>query len=203
MNIHTTLVLGTHNQHKKKEVAKILAPWRITLQNLADYPSALEVPETGSTFSENARQKASVQAKHLSTWVLAEDSGLAVDALGGQPGVFSARYSGEGANDIKNNSKLLENLKNVPPEKRTAKYVCHFSLSDPSGNIRAESEAYCYGRILLSPEGNNGFGYDPLFEIIEYHRPFGILSPELKSLISHRARALRALIPDLVTIFSE
>lgn len=195
------LVLGTHNQHKKIEVAKILTPWGITLRNLADFPAAIEVPETGKTFAENAGLKAAVQAKHLGVWVLAEDSGLEVEALGGRPGVFSARYSGENATDVKNNEKLLAELLGVPEEKRGARYVCHFSLSDPDGNLRAEAEAYCRGRILTEPRGTNGFGYDPLFEIVEYHRTFGLLSPELKSCISHRARALREISGKLHGIY--
>ncbi len=195
-----TLVLGTHNHHKKVEVAKVLAPWGITLQNLADYPAAMEVEETGSTFGENACLKAAEQAKHLGLWVIAEDSGLEVDALGGRPGVFSARYSGENATDAKNNQRLLEELADMPEEKRGARYVCHLALSDPQGNIRAQAEAYCRGRILTQPHGTNGFGYDPLFEIIEYHRTFGLLSPELKACISHRARALRIFAPLLAML---
>lgn len=189
------IVLGTHNNHKKIEVAKVLAPWGLTLENLTNYPSAIDVAETGTTFAQNACQKAGEQAKHLGMWVIGEDSGLEVDALAGRPGVYSARYSGEGASDARNNEKLLEELAGVPEEKRTARYVCHLALSDPQGSIRAQAEAYCQGRIRTEARGQNGFGYDPLFEIIEYHRTFGELSPELKACISHRARALRLFAP--------
>lgn len=197
------IVLGTHNNHKKIEVARVLQPWNIELQNLADYPAAMEVEETGSTFGENACQKASVQAKHLGVWVIGEDSGLEVAALGGRPGVFSARYSGENATDAKNNAKLLEELAGVPEEKRAARYVCHLALADPQGVIRAEAEAYCGGRILTEPRGENGFGYDPLFEIVEFHRTFGQLCPELKACISHRARALRLFAPMIAEVVGE
>src|SRR6185503_9937920 len=101
-----------------------------------------------------------VQAKHLGQWVLGEDSGLSVDALGGAPGVFSARFSDPGATDERNNALLLEKLKNMPLEKRTAHYTCHAVLSDPQGEMRAESDGCCCGRILKAPVGSGGFGYD-------------------------------------------
>ena len=147
--------------------------------------------------------KASQQARHLSRWVLGEDSGLCVDALGGAPGIYSARFSGEEATDDSNNELLLEKLGTTPLEKRTAHYVCHLSLSDPEGEIRLREEAYCYGRILTKPLATNGFGYDPLFEIIELHQSFGQLGPKFKSVISHRARALRRFIPKFVAMVGE
>ena len=131
--------------------------------------------EDGDTFAANAALKATQQARHLGQWVLADDSGLMVDALDGAPGVLSARYSGPGATDAGNNQKLLEALRDVPREKRSAQFVCHICLADPSGAIRGESAASCRGRILFAPSGGGGFGYDPLFEIVEYHRSFGEL----------------------------
>jgi len=158
------------------------------------------VEETGDTFAANAQLKAVEQAKYLKQWVLGEDSGLSVDALGGQPGVFSARFSDPGATDQRNNALLLEKLRDVPLEKRTAHYTCYTALSDPSGNVWAESEGLCRGRILFEPAGSGGFGYDPLFEIIECHRTFGELSPAVKSVLSHRSRAIRQLVPSLISI---
>ncbi len=133
-------------------------------------------------------------------WVLGEDSGLAVDALKGEPGVYSARFSGPQATDESNNQLLLEWLGKLPLEKRTAHYVCHATLSDPDGNIRAEAEGYCHGRIRFEPVGRGGFGYDPLFEIVEYHRTFGELGPTVKAALSHRARAIRQLIPAMLRL---
>ncbi|MDO4569914.1 MAG: RdgB/HAM1 family non-canonical purine NTP pyrophosphatase [Planctomycetia bacterium] len=195
------LILGTHNQKKKGEMALLLEPIGFQLHSLAEYPNSLEVEETGATFGENSRQKASIQAKHLGAWVIGEDSGLEVAALDGRPGIYSARYSAPDPTDEKNNLKLLDELGDLPWEKRAARYVCHIALSDPEGNIRLETENYCGGRIRFSPSGTNGFGYDPLFEIVEYHRTFGELSPELKSCISHRARAMRAFVRGISSLF--
>ena len=192
------LVLGTRNAKKAVELIDLLTPWGIQLRTLADFPNAIEVEETGDTFAANAALKACQQARHLGHWVLGEDSGLAVDALQGAPGVFSARFSGPGATDESNNRLLLERLGKTPLERRTAQYICHATLSDPLGNIRAESEASCRGRIRFEPAGAGGFGYDPLFEVVEYHRTFGDLGPHVKACVSHRGRALRQLIPKLI-----
>lgn len=197
------LVLGTHNKKKRRELEDLLQRSPFTVRTLDDFPSALEVEETGSTFAANALLKASVQARHLGQWVLGEDSGLAVDALGGAPGVYSARFSGDGATDESNNRLLLEKLAQVPLAQRTAHYVCQMTLSDPSGNQRADCEEYCRGRILLTEAGSGGFGYDPLFEIVEYHRTFGELSPAVKSVLSHRARAMRRFVPQLLALASD
>jgi XTP/dITP diphosphohydrolase len=194
------LVLGTHNRKKLGELAQLLAPFGFGLKSLDDFPQAIEVVEDGDTFAANAALKATQQAAHLGRWVLGEDSGLAVDALGGAPGVFSARFSGPKATDETNNDLLLERLANVPLERRTAHYVCYAVLSDPTGNIRAQSQGSCHGRIRFERHGTSGFGYDPLFEIVEYHRTFGELSSEVKACLSHRARAIRAMIPSLLEL---
>lgn len=195
------LVLGSHNRKKKAELTALLAPLGFEIHDLSEFPNSIDVTETGLTFTENSHQKASEQAKILKMWVIGEDSGLEVEALGGRPGVFSARYAGEEHDDEKNNDKLLAELSGVPTEKRGARYVCHISLSDPSGVIRAESENYCCGRIRTERHGSNGFGYDPLFEIVEYHKTFGELSPEIKACISHRACALREFSEKLLQLF--
>ena len=200
MSTKPLLVLGSANRKKAVELGELFAPVGIHLQTLADYEQALDVVEDGSTFAENAALKAVQQAKHLDQWVLAEDSGLAVDALDGAPGIYSARYSGPGATDESNISILLEELDSVPLDRRTAHYVCHMTLCDRTGKIRAESEARCAGRIVLEPRGTNGFGYDPVFEVIEYHRTFGQLSAPVKACLSHRARAAGRLIPSLTQL---
>ncbi|NLE39239.1 MAG: non-canonical purine NTP pyrophosphatase [Pirellulaceae bacterium] len=200
MSDRPCLVLGTNNRKKGAELAELLLPIGLHVATLADFPEAADVEETGATFAENAALKATQQAKRLGRWVLGEDSGLAVDALGGEPGIVSARYSGRGATDASNNAHLLTQLGAIPLERRTAHYVCHMTLADPAGTIVAESEAECRGRILFEQRGTNGFGYDPLFELVEYHRTFGQLGPVVKACLSHRARAARQLIPQLVRL---
>lgn len=194
------LVLGTRNRKKGIELAELLNPFGFELRTLAEYPNAIEVDETGHSFAENAALKATQQAVHLRAWVLGEDSGLCVPALDGAPGIYSARFSGPHATDQANNEKLLEQLAGVPGERRTAFYVCHAALADPDGAIRATREGRCYGRIRTTASGQAGFGYDPLFEVLEYHRTFGELGSAIKGVISHRARALREIIPCLVEL---
>jgi XTP/dITP diphosphohydrolase len=197
------LVLGSNNRKKLGELVTLLAPHGFELKTLADVAGAIKVAETGDTFAANARLKATEQARHLGQWVLGEDSGLAVDALDGAPGVYSARFSDPGATDERNNALLLEKLRSVPAERRTAHYVCYAALSDPTGQVRAESEGICRGRILTEPAGSGGFGYDPLFEIVECHRTFGELAPAVKAVLSHRSRAMRQLVPQLVKLAAE
>jgi XTP/dITP diphosphohydrolase len=200
MSNERLLILGTNNKKKGIELAELLTPFGLVLRTLADISDAIEVEETGTTFAENAILKATLQAKHLGCWVLGEDSGLSVDLLDGAPGVYSARFSGPNATDEKNNAKLLEALADRPLEERTAQYVCHAVLSDPQGNVRAEAEDYCRGRIMFEPNGCGGFGYDPLFEIPEYHRTFGQLGRTVKTVLSHRSRAMRTIIPKIVEL---
>jgi len=200
MNSQPALVLGTGNRKKGLELAELTAALGIEIRTLADYPDSLNVDETGDSFAANAALKACEQARHLHEWVLGEDSGLVVDALDGAPGIYSARYAGPDTTDDNNNRKLLAELGKTSPERRTAHYVCHATLADPTGKIRAESEAECHGRITFEPRGTNGFGYDPLFELIEYHRTFGELGPATKACLSHRARALRALLPAIARL---
>ncbi|MBH56063.1 MAG: non-canonical purine NTP pyrophosphatase, RdgB/HAM1 family [Planctomycetaceae bacterium] len=187
------LVLGTHNQKKRLELEQLLAPLGLHLKTLADFEQAIEVEETGSTFAENAALKASQQARNLGMWVMGEDSGISVIALNNEPGVYSARYSDPGATDERNNEKVLAQLGDTPLEKRTAFYTCHMAISDPAGTIQATAEDYCYGRMRFEPSGDNGFGYDPLFEIPEYHKTFGELGPSIKRVLSHCSRAMRKI----------
>jgi XTP/dITP diphosphohydrolase len=194
------LVIGTHNRKKGIELVELLAPLGFQIRTLADFPNALEVVEDGDTFAANAALKATQQARYLNQWVLADDSGLVVDALAGAPGVYSARFAGPNATDEDNNRRLLADLGKTPLEKRAAHYVCHVTVADPTGAIRGESNDVCRGRIRFSADGVNGFGYDPLFEVVEYHRTFGELGPHVKCAISHRSRALRAIVPQLLAI---
>ncbi len=197
------VVVATRNAGKLREVADLLGRFCITVRSLADFDDVPEIVESGTTFAENAQIKAREVARHLHCWAIGEDSGLSVDALDGAPGVYSARYSGPAATDESNNAKLLEALRDVPEEKRTARYICHVAVADPAGNIRLEEEACCRGRITTAPRGTNGFGYDPLFLIPEYHRTFGELSPLVKRWLSHRGRAFQRLAPRLVACLRE
>jgi XTP/dITP diphosphohydrolase len=195
MDTMATLVLGTTNAGKLRELTELLTPLGIACCSLSGLDAAVDVEETGDSFAANAALKASQQARALGRWVLAEDSGLVVDALGGAPGIYSARFSGAGATDQRNNALLLERLAVLPAAPRSAHYACHAALSDPDGTIVAVSNGVCGGLIADRPSGAGGFGYDPLFIVPEYHRTFGELSPAVKALISHRARAMRAIIP--------
>ncbi|MEZ6096660.1 MAG: RdgB/HAM1 family non-canonical purine NTP pyrophosphatase [Pirellulaceae bacterium] len=188
------IVVGSHNQKKIKELRDVFTGVGIKLLSLEQFTNAIEVDETGTTFAENAKLKASQQAHVLKRWVLAEDSGLSVEALKGAPGVYSARYAGDPRDDNRNNAKLLEDLKNVPLDKRHAWYTCHMALSDPDGIIIFDCVGECHGRIINDYSGEQGFGYDPLFEVVEYHQTFGQLGLSVKSLISHRARAAREFL---------
>lgn len=196
------LVLGTHNAKKLIELRLLLPEDEVKLTTLAEIPAAIEVEETGDTFAANAALKATEQALHIGRWVLAEDSGLTVDALGGKPGVYSARYAGEHGDDEANNEKLLCELERTPDEKRGAQFNCHICLSDPSGQVRLQASGQCCGRIARQRSGTGGFGYDPLFVIREYHRTFGELDLTVKRAISHRSRALRALVPQLLRLIA-
>ncbi|MCA9023776.1 MAG: RdgB/HAM1 family non-canonical purine NTP pyrophosphatase [Planctomycetaceae bacterium] len=196
------VVLASRNVKKSGEIRDLLAPYHIDLKSVAEFENVPDVIEDGDTFAANAAKKATQTARHLGMWAIGEDSGLRVDALKGAPGVYSARYSGEGATDDSNNLKLMAELNGVPTNKRGAGYVCHVAVSDPEGNVRLSVEATCRGRITTEARGTNGFGYDPYFEIPEYHRTFGELSPLVKQQLSHRARAFERLIPQLVAVLS-
>lgn len=195
------LVIGSRNAKKVKEMRALIRPawdgrpvlqgWEIVGLDL--FPDAPEPDETGATFEENACIKASEFAKALGEWVLADDSGLAVDALGGAPGVLSARFAGTHGDDDGNNTKLMESLTHVPPDRRGAAFVCRLAVADPTGAIRLEAAGACRGRIVDDIRGSGGFGYDPLFLIPEYHKTFGELPAIVKHQLSHRCRAFEHL----------
>ena len=185
------ILIATHNKHKLSEMARILEPMGYEVVTDTDLGFTLtEAEENGSTFLENARIKAESGCKESGLPCIADDSGLCVDALGGEPGVFSARYSGEHGDDKGNNEKLLFNLKDVPDENRTARFVCAICVSFPDGS-EITAEGACEGKIGYEYRGNNGFGYDPLFMVGD--RSFAELSAEEKDAISHRGNALKKL----------
>ncbi|MDA1165082.1 MAG: XTP/dITP diphosphatase [Planctomycetota bacterium] len=191
------IVLASRNTKKAIEIARLLEPLEISVLGLNQFPEVPEIVESGITFAENAAIKAGQTASIIGEWTIADDSGLIVDALDGEPGVYSARYAGEHATDADNNAKLLDALRGIPPEKRTAKFVCHLAVADPTGAIVISVEGSCRGLIIEDDRGIQGFGYDPLFLVPEFHRTFGQLSLLVKSQISHRARAFHQLVPQL------
>jgi XTP/dITP diphosphohydrolase len=187
------LVIGSRNKKKLVELQDLLGDLGLELTDLSPWPNLADVEETGQTFEENARLKATAYAKATGAWVLAEDSGLIVPALKGRPGVYSARYAGTHGDDAANNRKLLAELAPLPDDRRAAYYVCVAALASPDGDVKAVAEGRCYGVIVKEARGDGGFGYDPLFLVPEFHRTFGELSLRVKQALSHRARAVTQL----------
>ena len=183
------LLLASRNRHKIEELEQMLAGLKIEVISLEDVADMPLIEEDGKTFSENASKKARLTAMHTGFTCLADDSGLVVDALGGHPGVYSARFAGEEADDRKNNRKLLQMLQGVDGEKRQARFICVIASSDPQGHI-CTVEGKCEGRIHYEERGKGGFGYDPLFIPEGYSQTFAELSREEKNRISHRGQAL-------------
>lgn len=190
------LLIATANAGKVREFRQMLGDDRFEWSDLSDYPKISAVEETGKTFRENADLKAAYYATHLGVWALADDSGLEVDALNGSPGVLSARWAQinhAGNGDADNNSLLLQQLREVPDEKRTARFVCALSLSDARGQIVLRTQDAVQGRIIHQLRGSNGFGYDPLFLIEHLGKTTAELDSQAKHQISHRGKALRAM----------
>ena len=197
-----TLLLATRNEGKKMELQEMLNDIGISVINLHDIPPLPEVVEDGKTFKENAEKKAYETAKATGYWCLADDSGLVVDALNGQPGIYSARFAGPEASDENNNHKLLDLMKGIDESKRTARFVCCMALSTPEGETLVV-EDYCEGIILRQPVGEQGFGYDPLFMPQGYNQSMAQLSRQGKNLISHRGKALNKIKPILIARIGE
>ena len=195
------LLIATGNKGKVAELRSLLAGLPLRLRDLAEFPRAQEVLETGQTFADNAALKAEGYARQTGLWTLADDSGLEVEALGGAPGVYSARYGGEGLTDADRVQRLLEALSGTDDEARRARFVCVIAVADPRGEIRNLSTGTCEGRIVHSPRGTHGFGYDPVFLPDGFDQTFGELLAEIKQDISHRARALKAARSFLVNHF--
>jgi len=189
----TRLVLGSRNKKKLKEMMDLLGNLGLELSDLSPYPNAPEVEETATTFIGNATLKATKLAPVLGTWVIGEDSGLVVPALGGEPGVYSARYAGKQGDDAANNTKLLAAMTHLTGNDRAAYYVSTAVLADPAGTVLATVEGRCHGVIVNEHRGTGGFGYDPLFLVPEYGKTFGELPSEVKQKMSHRANAFRQL----------
>jgi len=183
------LIVATSNPGKLKEIQAYLTDpelgWELVLK-----PAELEVEETGATFLENACLKASQVAKALGEWAIADDSGLQVDALGGAPGIFSARYGTSDSNRIE---RLLTEL--MGEKNRAAQFVCAVAIARPDGAIVLQTEGICLGEILTDPQGTDGFGYDPVFYVPSQQMTFAEMPAEVKHLISHRGQAFQELLP--------
>lgn len=188
------LIIASNNAHKLTEMKAILAPFFDDVQSMREAGIEHETVEDGETFMENAAKKARELAEISGCCAIADDSGLCVDALGGAPGVYSARYSGVHGDDKANNAKLLRELEGV--ENRGAHYACAIALAWPDGRLLT-AEDYLYGEIAHDERGSNGFGYDPLFLIPELGLRTAEISPEEKNRISHRGKALRQLVEKL------
>ena len=191
------LVMASRNPGKVRELGEILKDLDLSLLSLTDFPELPEIPEEGATFRENAAAKARETARLTGLPALADDSGLEVEALGGAPGVFSARYAQDRTHpaaptDQDNWRKLLQELQGVPWEQRRARFVCEIALALPDGRLFT-ARGECPGIIAYEPKGSQGFGYDPVFWVPDFGRTMAELGPERKNRISHRARALTAL----------
>ncbi len=182
------ILLASRNMKKIRELSELLVGLPYTVASLEDYPDCPEVEEDGETFQANSTKKAREVSLFTGEWTLADDSGLVVDALGGAPGVYSARYGGRG-DDLSRNQFLLDNLRNVPGEKRSARFICCATLYG-DGQVLLSACGTCEGRILEVPRGSHGFGYDPVFQPEGLDCSMAELAPEEKHRISHRGKAL-------------
>lgn len=191
-----TLLIATGNPGKAREFREMLGDGRYAYTDLSSLPNPPKVEETGRTFRANACLKAAAYAAHFQLWTIADDSGLEVDALDGAPGVLSARFAeihGAGQGDADNNALLLQQLQDVPDERRIAWFVCVLALARPDGRVVVTVRDTIKGRIIHNSRGQNGFGYDPLFYVDALGRTTAELDPEQKHQISHRGKALREL----------
>ena len=186
----TEIVLATRNKHKVAEISSILKGLKVKITTLEDFKDAPEVEEDGKTLETNAVKKARTIALHLGKWALADDTGLEVEYLDGEPGVYSARWAGPGCSYSDNNRKLLRKLKGVPRVRRKADFRCVIALSSPVGKVFTV-EGSIAGIIAESEKGSKGFGYDPLFVVPGMGKTFSELPSNIKNTISHRARALK------------
>lgn len=190
------LLIATMNQGKLREYQRLLADVpSLELETMASLDAPVDVVEDRDTFEGNAIKKATEIAAAAGISCLADDSGLEVDALEGRPGVYSARYSGPGATDERNNEKLLEELRDLPDTSRSARFRCAIAIVDADGRVLAVTDGTCEGRIARNPAGSHGFGYDPLFIPDGYQETMAELGPDTKNAISHRAKAALQLVP--------
>lgn len=195
------LILATGNAGKTREISECLKGLPVEVASMSIDPKCPESPEPFETYIENARDKARLVAQHFGTWALADDSGLEITALGGKPGVYSARYAGEGATYEDNWQKVLVEMKDVPYKKRGAAFRCCMVLTHPDGQ-EFISEGVLPGQITTAPKGEGGFGYDPIFYLPEQRKTLAELDFAAKNEISHRRRALNGMLTHLRAVFT-
>ena len=188
----TKIIFATGNEDKLREIREILDPNEFEIVSMKAAGFDIDIQETGTTFEENALIKATAIAKASGCLTLADDSGLEIDAMDKQPGIYSARFLGHDTSYDYKNNYILDKLKDVPEEKRTARYACCVAAAWPDGRTEAVTE-YFEGRIAHEQKGENGFGYDPIFFVPEYNKNAAEMTPEEKNAISHRGKALRAM----------
>ena len=201
------LWIGTNNPKKLAELTRLLAPLGVTLRTPKDLDAPFEPVEDQPDFAGNARKKAALLAELAGAVAIADDSGLCVDALDGRPGVHSARYGGPDLDDRGRLLRLLDELQDVPAERRTARFVCSLCVAAPDGRVLAAIEETCEGVLRTAPTGEGGFGYDPIFVPVEHRddmeQSFAVLGAAVKDRLSHRGKALRALVEQLPALLDE
>jgi XTP/dITP diphosphohydrolase len=195
-----SVIIATKNAGKAKDFERILKPYGVEVKTLLDFPGIEDVEETGTTFEENAILKAEAISNQFNGMVIADDSGIMVDALEGRPGVYSARYAGEHKDDEANNDKVLEEMANVVEKDRSARFYCAIAVAIP-GKPTLTVNGICEGSILFERRGTNGFGYDPIFLVTAMQKSMAELKPEEKNEISHRANAMKKLENQLTEFF--
>ena len=196
------LLVATHNQGKVVEFRRMLSLDGVEVIGLADIGIEDEIEETGQTFRENASLKASSFARLAGIPTLADDSGLVIDYLSGRPGIRSARYAGEGSSDSERMEKVLSEMSDASSEQRTARFICALCVADENGDPLAEVAGVCEGMIVHAPRGENGFGYDPIFQPNGFDKTVGELGADIKDSISHRSNAISKIIPFLQGFFN-
>lgn len=198
------LIIASQNVHKIRELREMLKSYKALMHldvlSLLNFPDYKAPPENGATFKENVEIKALDAAKQLGKWVLADDSGLIIPALNGEPGVYTARYAGEEATDAENRQKLLQRMQGLQDIARTGYFECWLSIASPEGVIAKTVSGTCEGLILEQERGRNGFGYDPIFVKHDYDKTFSELDEKTKNKISHRRKAIEKLLPTLETM---
>ena len=196
MSDRRRIVIGTRNKKKLVEIERLLDGLPVDLSLVEEYPLVKDVEETETTFAGNAALKATEVAAATGEWVVADDSGLEVDALDGRPGIFSARYAGPDQDDRRNIAKVLSEMKDVPPPQRTARFLCAIALAAPDKLLFVVEEV-CEGVLTAEPRGESGFGYDPIFVPEGHDRTFAELGAEIKDRLSHRGKALHRFREEL------
>ncbi|MFC3883124.1 XTP/dITP diphosphatase [Bacillus songklensis] len=200
--MQSEVIIATKNPGKVKEFEALFSPKGIRVKSVLDFPEAIDVEETGMTFQENAILKAEAIAKQFNKMVIADDSGLCIDALNGEPGVYSARYAGSEKSDEANMKKVLENMQGIPLPERTAHFHCALAIAVP-GHETIVVEGTCEGLITEEKQGTHGFGYDPIFYVPSLKKTMAQLEKEEKNKISHRANALKQLGPIIDEMFKK